>query len=289
MNEITYLGPSGVTFSAIAFGKMAETFGIRNRVEGAKEVLATTNEEIVPLIVGHGGYGVIAMDTISSGRVDPPLNSFIELLEEFQDSSCPIEIIGALRMKINFVLMARTGISLRDLNIVLAHPKAKGACKNSLKNLGVVVKEVDSNGKAAELVAQNHDFSMAGALAPMEAAIKYGLKVLSPTFEDEEAITTFFLLGPRGKSVSIAYNRQRALLVFSAKHVPGALAKVLTLFGDKMLNLIYVHSLYVGNSHYDFAVEFELNDSQIGDYEMALSEASKYMGRHISFRPFPII
>jgi len=288
----TYLGPSGATFSAIAFGKMAEIFEIQDIVEGAEEKLAATNEGIVPLVVSHGGYGVIAMETKSGGRVDPPVNSFIGLLESFQDSDCPIGVAGALRMKIDFALMARTGNSLQGLKAVMGHPKAIGACKNRLKELGVPVVEADSNGKAAEDVARNPDFSEMGALAPMEAATKYGLAVLAEVFQDEEAITTFFMLGPRTwkpwKPLLISC-QQRALLVFSVRHVPGALARALLSFGDKMLNLIHVHSLYVGNGHYDFAAELEFDASQTDDYNNALAEAKEHMGKYINFGPFPVL
>ena len=284
--KITYLGPSRATFSAIAFYRMAATFGLQ--IAGAEEALVSRNEDIVPLVAKHGGYGAIAMDTKSTGRVDPPVNSFIGLLED-SPKGCPIGIIGALRMKINFALMVRPGVCLRGLEGVTGHPKAIGACRNKLAELGVSIVEADSNGKAAENVAQVSKFSRFGALAPAEAAVKYGLEVLDPAFEDEGAVTTFFLLGPRGHKMMMAPNQQRALLVFSVKHVPGALAKALMPFGDKMLNLIHVHSLFVGNGHYDFAAEFELGIDQTGDYGDALVAASEHMGRFIGFGPFPVL
>ena len=289
MTEITYLGPSGATFSAIAFREMVEVFGFRDEIVGAKETLATTNDGIVPLVAGHHGYGAIAMETKFGGRVDPPVNSFIGLLEEFQDADCPVGVIGALRMRLHFALMARPGVSIRQLKSVTGHTKAIGACGGNLKKLGVPTIEADSNGKAAEDVAQNPNFSEVGALAPIEAAAKYGLVVLSDAFEDQEAITTFALLGPRGKVTSVRSGQHRGLLVFSVKHVPGALAKVLKPFGDAMLNLIHIHSLYVGNGHYDFAVELELDISQTDDYKGALAAASEYMDNHIGFGPFPVI
>lgn len=282
----TYLGPSGATFSAIAFDKLAKIFRIQSIVE---EELAATNEGIVPLVAGHGGYGAIAMETKSGGRVDPPVNSFIGLLESFQDSDCPIGVGGALRMKIDFALMARPGVYIQDLKTIMGHAKAIGACKNRLKKLGISTMEADSNGKAAEDVAQNPNFSEMGALAPVEAATKYGLVVLAGAFQDEEAITTFFLLGPRTWRPSVTSCQQRALLVFSVHHFPGALAGVLKAFGDKMLNMIHIHSLFVGNSHYDFAVEFELGASQTDDYKSAITEAKEHMDKYISFGPFPVL
>lgn len=237
--KITYLGPSGVTFSAIAFYRMVEAFGVQDRVVGAEEALAARNDDIVPLVAEHHGWGAIAMETLSTGRVDPPVNSFIELLDAHDNESCPIGVVGALRMTINFVLMALPGLSLQRLEGVRGHAKAIGACKGNVDRLGVPILEADSNGQAAEDVALNPKFSMYGALAPMEAAVKYGLEVLSPAFEDKEAVTTFFLLGPRGWNVT-SCKQQQSLLVFGLEHHPLALVNALSPFGESGMDLTYI-------------------------------------------------
>jgi prephenate dehydratase len=133
--KITYLGPAGATFSAVAYDELSRLFCVPSTNDRDIELaLARTNDEIVPLVLEHGGYGAIAMETKAQGRVDPPINSFIELLRD--DARCSLEILGATRMKLNFALMARSGVQIAEISKVVAHSKALGACRNNVKARG---------------------------------------------------------------------------------------------------------------------------------------------------------
>jgi prephenate dehydratase len=256
---------------------------------GVEEALAAKNEEVLPMVIGHGGYGAIAMETRAQGRVDPPLNSFIELLMHFKGTEdCPVTVLGAVRMQINFSLMARPGKSMSELTKVLAHPKSVGACRDRLKRMGVQVTEANSNGEAAREVAQNPAFENAGALGPSIAATKYDLSVLAESFEDQLAVTTFFLLGPRSHQPPVLGNAGRSLIAFRTEHMPGALVDVLTPFKTAGLNLMQIHSLYTSNGEYDFAIEVEVNENQRDAHDQAILKA-KSMARCIVFGPFPVL
>ena len=50
---------------------------------------------MVSMVLGHGGYGAIAMNTLARGKVDVPLNSFIDLLPLHDERSCSVKVIGA--------------------------------------------------------------------------------------------------------------------------------------------------------------------------------------------------
>lgn len=285
--KVTYLGPSGATFSAIAYEALASRFEAPSLKDPTtEEVLAGRNEDIVRLILGHGGYGAIAMETKAEGRVDPPINSFIELLG-FEDI-VPFQVIGALRMKLHFALMARAGLSIDAVRRVVAHPKAIGACKKRVQGLGVEVIDAPSNGIAAQWVAEDQGFSESAALAPALAAEKYGLSVLHDAFEDSEAITTFFLLGPKGCDIATG-EMNRGLLVFQAEHMPGALVKILTPFASKGINLFHVHSLYVGDGEYRFAIETECPRVMLSAHEEAVCEAKMSTSCCLEFGPFPVV
>jgi len=286
--KITYLGPAGATFSAIAYDELARLFHVPPADDNAKLVLARTNEEVLPLVLEHGGYGAIAMETKAQGRVDPPINSFIELLRT-ESESCDLRIIGATRIKLHFALMARPGMEIHELKKIVAHPKALGACRERVKMLGVEVIEASSNGKAAEDIARSESFAYAAALAPIVAAEKYSLNVLKESFEDKEAITTFFLLGPSQSPAPTLTNKNRALFVFRARHVPGSLVKILTPFAGERINLFHIHSLYTGNGEYDFAIETECGAAEATAHGMAIARALKFVTRSILFGPFPVL
>ena len=183
--KITFLKPAGLTFTGIAYDRLARAFGAPPTT-GVELVLADNNESVLATLLSHDGYGAIAMETKAEGRVDPPTSSFIDLLKRFDHSDCPIQVIGALRMKINFALMSRRGASLSDITKVVTHRKSVGACRRNIAELGVAVEEVSSNGLAAELVARDERYSLAVALAPCEAAVALELRVLNPAFEDRE-------------------------------------------------------------------------------------------------------
>lgn len=285
----TYLGPSGSTFSALAFYKLIALF-VASKLHEWKEVLADNNQAVLPLVLLHGGYGAIAMETEAEGRVDGPVNTFIKLLERYPTTAdCPMTVIGALRMPLNFALMVRPGVRKGDIKTVVAHAKSLGACKILVQCLtldGMTnVVESDSNGKAAEDVATKPEFAFAAALGPRVAAEKYGLEVLEEACEDRPAATTFFLLGPKSHSVN---SGSRAVLVFRIKHECGALVDALLPFKEAGLSLRQIHSCYTREGQYDFFIEIECDRHEPDKLSRAMEKASQHMTRHILFGSFPV-
>jgi len=294
--NITYLGPEGATFSALAYSRLAALCGgpVTNGPQNTL-TLAAANEDILPILIEHGGHGAIAMETKAEGRVDPPVNSFIELLRMKECAeACPIQILGALRMSIHFALMARPGVKLENIKTIIAHPKAIGACRQRLKVFEVTTVTSSSNGKAAEDVSKSGLQDGVAALGPAQAAQKYGLEILDVAFEDTEAVTTFFYLGPRvcqpsANKVTVL-TQHRALTIFRVKHQPGALVKVLRPFESENINLRLIHSLHVENGTYHFAIETESESgiAELAAHERALVGAREQMEKCIQFGPFPV-
>jgi len=287
--KITYLGPSGTTFSALAYVKLAELFGAPGLVDG-EESLAGTNEEVLSLVIEHGGWGVVAMETMAEGRVEGPVNSFLRLLDCHQTAeTCRTKIVGAIEMPINFALMAQSGVAIRDIDTVVTHIKSFGACKNKIQALGAKFVESSSNGQAALDVANKPTFAKAAALAPKTAASKYGLQILEEAFEDRLAVTTFFLLGPKINPPVSLGKVYRSMLVSRFKNRPGSLVEVLIPFATARINLRHVRDYYTGGGQYDFVCQFDCHGDQVVDHARAMGEASKHMERHILFGPFPVV
>ncbi len=201
MHKITFLAPLGATFSHVAYDTLAEIYGTPKVTQDGAEsnyIPAPSNGEVLGLIQKHGGYGTIAMETRAEGRVAEPLESFITLLQTLNETgNHRIHVVGALRMKIHFCLMIRPTTPLLAVNKILAHPKAKGACKKKIAATGAEFVGVASNGEAARLVAESDEYGSCAALGPRSAATKYNLIVINDAFEDTEAVTTFFLVAPK--------------------------------------------------------------------------------------------
>ena len=169
--KITFLKPAGLTFTSIAYDILARRFGAPLSTDvGSELVLADSNDSVLPTLLTHREYGAIAMETKAEGRVDPPTNSIIDLLKQFDNSTCPVQVPAALRMRINFALMVRRGVTLSQVKKVVTHKKSIGACRGNITRLGLPTEEVESNGLAAELVAKNDQYALSVALAPKEAA-----------------------------------------------------------------------------------------------------------------------
>lgn len=287
MKKVTFLGPIGATFSHEAYVKFSQFFDIP-KVFSDDYIPSRSNKDILKHIQQHGGYGVVAMETLAEGRVIEPLESFIELLQEYSDTnSCPFRILGAIQIELHFCLMVRPGILESTIDTVLAHSKALGACKNHIADAGFKTIHTESNGEAARLVAEDDVYAGCAALGPYSAAEKYGLQVLHHAYEDAKAYTTFFLIGPTSHQVKVG-TQNHALIVFRLPHKPGALVSCLKYFDEEHINLVQIHSLYVGNHTYDFAIEVEVSDSQLEALDRAVRLFNKSVDRSICFGPFGI-
>ena len=292
MKKVTFLGPVGATFSHDAYDILAELYGTPSAIvegEGANCVPASKNEGVLELVLGHGGYGAIAMETFAKGRVTETLETFIDLLGSYKSTdACPLHVIAAIKMKIHFCLMARRQVSIGSVVKLVMHSKSQDPCKNHISSFGKPVEIVDSNGEAARLVAENDEHALCAALGPKSAAKKYGLHILDEAFEDGEAVTTFFLLGPKEHKVSVK-KENRALIVFRLPDKPGSLYHSIEAFYREKLNMKRIHSVDINNCTCDFAIEVDVGESQLGAFEKAMRKFSNHVEEFITFGPFEVL
>ncbi len=292
MPKITVLGPMGATFSHDAYNLLVEIFsGPETILEGeaANCVPASDNGQILKLIVEHGGYGAIAMETLARGRVEVPLTSFIQLLDEYNNQTCPIQVIGAIKLCIHFCLMVQpSNAENPNLTGIVAHPKAFDPCRVRIATSDLPVVEASSNGEAARLVAEDDKYANYAALGPESAAKKYGLTILDPVYEDQKAITTFFLIGP-AREESVEGEENRVLIVFRLEQRPGALVDALDPFRQENLNLIQVYSIGKSNGVYDFAIEVEVGQIDLPNLGRAMESFEIAVEKYISFGPFAVV
>lgn len=285
--RVTFLGPKGATFSDVAYHRLAVEYGAPIGEDADYQTVAT-NHQVIDAIVQHGGFGAIAMETAAQGRVAEPLEAFIGLLGNYDNSTRPFSVIRALKMKLSFCLMARAGVALSQVTGVVAHPKALGACKDNVSRLSIPTREATSNGEAARMVAQDSGFGTWAALGPVSAAEKFGLNVVADAYEDATAVTTFFLLGPNACGRVIG-EKNRALIVFQTADAPGALVRALEPWEKRGLNLMQIHSVHVNKGTYDFAIEVEVEQNRISSFNEALREFERAVVKHITFGPFQVL
>jgi prephenate dehydratase len=288
MEKITFLGPFGATFTHDAYNVLAEAFSAPRATE-ARYVPAATNGDVLSTISLHGGFGALAMETLAEARITESLESFIHLLTSSKcPQRCGIHVVGAVEMRLDFCLMTRPGVHLSTVTKVVSHSKSFGACKNRVAGLGVPTECMRSNGEAARRVAEDIEYVTAAALGPRSAAEHYGLRVEAHACEDEEAVTTFFLIAPSTHATKTG-ERNRMLLTFKVPHEPGALAKELVSLAEKGLNMTQIHSARSGKREYHFAIEIDVCEGQLEAAASAVAKIETQVEEHLFFGPYQVL
>lgn len=276
-----------MTFSYIAMRALAEKFKLK--FSDLQEVAVGVNEEILPTILQSGGYGVIAMETEASGRVDTPWNSFVDLFLRLE-ADCPFTILVSLPMEIEFALIANEGTELSDIRTVHGHIESLTACRAFIDEHRFETVQEGSNGygltKVHDIRGKSH-----AAFGPASAAEALALEVLLPSCSDKKDVTTFFLLGPRwGVPCEMAAEIWRAFLVFQIEDECGALIKMLQPMSEYGVNMRSIHSKKTPrNEGYVFAIEVEVRDSRLEALSNCLAEMSNRAKRMMQFGPYPVV
>jgi prephenate dehydratase len=289
MRTVVYLAPYGATFSHVAYDQVQSKYGgpkLTTEID-RDYVGAETNRDVLRLACAHGAFGVLAMETLIERRVEDSLDGFIDLLDKHEGKYCPIKILGAKRVEINFALMARPGLTIDRVIGVIAHEKAIAPCREKIKARSWKTKTVSSSGKAAEIVATESEYENWAVLGPEVASQKYGLEVLERKFEDGPAVTTFFVIGPSYKRAQVG-EKNRLLVVFKVNDTCGALADVLQVFKRNGLNLLHIHSAHIKDGVYHFVIECEFDAEQISAAKWTVTELGLVTKKLLSFGPFVI-
>jgi len=206
-------------------------------------------------------------DAIHSGRsqrgILPVENSLAGTVSAAYDQLADhdLRIQAEVILRVEHCLMAPAGMTLHDIKRVKSHPQALAQCKQTLRRLEIEpIVHYDTAGAARDLAA----FPEPGtaAIASALAAKTYGLEILSQHLEDEPYnFTRFFVLGlndpPR-------VDPSKTSVIFTTRHQPGALQRVLAELAEREINLTKIESRPRRNRpwHYLFYVDFEGHEDQ---------------------------
>jgi prephenate dehydratase len=245
--RIAYLGPRG-TFSEDA---------LRAAV-GEAEVeaipAATVPEAIIAVREGEADRALVPFENSIEGAVTATLDTLA-----FDADG--VTLVGEFDLPIRHCLIAREGMPLERIEVVLSHPQASAQCARFVReNLPrAEVRAALSTAEAVRTVAES-DQPWA-ALGAESAARLYGAAVLRQGVEDvADNITRFVWIGPEGTTVS-GSGPWRTSLVFSelGEDHPGALVDALQVFSERQINLTRIESrpLRRGLGRYQFFIDTE--------------------------------
>src|SRR5450755_629806 len=253
--KVAYLGPE-YSYSHLAaverFGHAVEYM----RVGSIMSVFEEVNRS-------HVDYGVVPLENSTDGGVSDTLDMFMRLPH--------LKICAEVRLMIHHNLLANC--DQEQIRRVYSKPQALAQCRNWLsKNLPHAdLKDVSSTAVAAQLAQREPG---AAAVASRQAAVKYGLRILSSDIEDSPNNETRFAIIGHQKCGKTGHDK--TALMFRVPHNPGSLVEALEIFKQSKINLTWIESFpaRTPKPEYVFFVEFEghLEDPKVGRALKTLSE-----------------
>ena len=196
---------------------------------------------------GRAGHGMLPVENSLAGTVIPAYDLLID-----HDLRLQAEVV----LRVEHCLMAPAGVNLSDVKRVKSHHQALAQCEQTLRRLGMEpVEHYDTAGAARDLAAQPEPAT--AVIASELAAQTYNLEILARNVEDLDFnYTRFFVLG---RNEPPRQDPSKTSIVFTTRHVPGALHAVMGELADRNLNLTKIESRPRRNRpwHYLFYVDFE--------------------------------
>ena len=205
-----------------------------------------------------------AYDSVVSGECDvavlPIENSYAGEVGQTIDLifSGDLFINGIYELEIHQNLLAVPGASVEDIRKVTSHPQALAQCHDYIKMRGFDTEEASNTAIAAKMVATRNDKSL-GAIASVETAEIYGLKVLEANINKSGENTTRFAVLSKIQASSPALSN--SVLMFTVKHEAGSLANAISIIGKHGYNMTALRSrpLKKHSWQYYFYIEIDGN------------------------------
>ncbi len=186
-----------------------------------------------------------AYDSVVNGDTDvavlPIENSYAGEVGQTIDLifSGSLFINGIYELEIHQNLLGLPSSTVDDIKKVTSHPQALGQCHDYIKFRGFDIEEANNTAAAAKTVAETNDKSL-GAIASVETAEIYGLKILEANINKSGENTTRFAVLSRVKAESPTLTS--TVLMFTVKNEAGSLANAISIIGKYGYNMTALRS-----------------------------------------------
>ena len=252
--KVAYSGVPGA-FAHIAAGRIFEN-GNRVSYRDFKSAYdAVLNGEadvaVLPIENSYAGEVGQTMDLIFSG------NLFIN---------------GIYELEIHQNLLGLPDATVDDITKVTSHPQALSQCHDYIKTRGFETEEASNTAVAAKAVADMNDKSL-GAIASVETAEIYGLKVIEANINKSGENTTRFAVLSKVQAESPSLSS--SVLMFTVKNEAGSLANAISIIGKYGYNMTALRSrpLKKHSWQYYFYIEID-GTTQTEDGRKMMEELS---------------
>ena len=259
----SYLGPVG-TFTELALAQVPEAKGAN------WHPVANVQEAIDNVLSGHSARAVIPIENSIEGGVSATLDALA--------ATDGIRIFGEYLVPVTFNLVARHGVSIKDVLTVATHPVAYAQTHKWLAANLTGHSYLPATSTAAAAAGLLHADSIANAaVAASTITNHYDLKVLAKNIgEYKNAQTRFIQIGLAGKAPAATGRDKTSVIIEMPSDRPGTLLEMLEQFAVRGVNLSRIESRPIGDKlgRYRFNI-----DAQGHIEDAAIAEALKGLHR----------
>jgi chorismate mutase/prephenate dehydratase len=236
--KVAYSGVEGA-FAHIAAGRI---FPEGNRVSYSDFKAAYDS-----VVRGESDVAVLPIENSYAGEVGQTIDLIF---------SGSLYINGIYELDIHQNLLGVPGATVEDIKKVTSHPQALSQCHEYIQMRGFDAEEANNTALAAKTVSEAKDKSL-GAIASVETAEIYGLKVLEANINKSGENTTRFAVLSKVRAASPALSN--TVLMFTVKHEAGSLANAIGIIGQYGYSMTALRSrpMKKHSWQYYFYVEIE--------------------------------
>ncbi|HUH53068.1 MAG TPA: prephenate dehydratase [Microbacteriaceae bacterium] len=274
LKRYSYLGPAG-TFTEAALKQVEEAQG-----QDWKPV-ANLGEALADVVAGRSDAAMIAIENSIDGGVT--------VAQDALATTPGLQIIGEYLVPVSFVLVAKPGTKLENVQTIGAHPVAYGQCRAWLDAKIPSHNHIQaaSNVQAAADLFKNGVLD--AAIAPPGIVEHFDVEILAEGIAENSAAMTRFVLVSRNVPVGEATGADKtSLIVELPEDRAGTLLELLEQFSTRGVNLTLIASRPIGDrmGRYRFVIDAEghIRDERVAD---ALLGVKRFSPRVVFLGSYP--
>lgn len=168
-----------------------------------------------------------------------------------------VKIFYEAFLRINLQLIGLKDTTIQDIKTVYSHERALAQCNDFIKEHNLDTKETQSTAKGKELLLEKQDKTI-GIIGSKILANHPQLKILQENIGNDMYNMTRFVFVINDEH-NFSDKANKASVIFTVPHMPGALAKLLTELADKHMNVTKIESRPIPgtNWEYQFWIDIE--------------------------------
>jgi prephenate dehydratase len=239
MKKVSYQGVPGAYSQSAAkkfFGEGIDTYG----TSSFEHALNSAEEERTPLDVNHS---ILPVENSIEGTVGQSVDEIIKT---------NLHSIGEVYLKVEHCLIGNG--KLGNITKVYSHPQALGQCSDFIIDHNLKTVPTYDTAGSVEIIKDLED--NCAAIASSLASSLYNVPIIKKGIANNSNNFTRFLIFSRENTTETG--NDKTSIIFSVKHEPGSLHKILKEFNDKDINLTKIESRPNKNTNweYNFFVDF---------------------------------